>query len=54
MVVVTCIPDEFYESELPFTRTAILAALVNAAEENQPVADLATLCDMLHRRRLRK
>jgi hypothetical protein len=59
-VVLNQILDEFDESELPFTRTAILAALLNAAEENQPfndpatVADLASLCDILHRRRLRR
>ena len=60
MVAVNQILDEFDESELPFTGTAILAALLNAAEENQLVADLATvgdletLCDILHRRRLRR
>ena len=30
-MAVNCIPDEFDESELPFTQTAIFAALVNAA-----------------------
>ena len=52
--------DEFDKSELPFTRTAILAALLDAAAQmNHPFADdlaligdLATVCDMLHRRRL--
>jgi hypothetical protein len=59
-MAVHCILDEFDESKLPFTRTAIFAALVNAAEENKPVRDLArigdfaTLCDILHRRRLRR
>ena len=60
MMAVNCVLDEFDESKLPFTRTAIFAALVNAAEENKPVPDratvddLATLCDILHRRRLRR
>ena len=48
--------DEFDESKLPFTQTAIFAALVNAAEENKPVPDLATvgdIGDILHRMRLR-
>ena len=58
MMFVECILDEFDKSELPFTRTAILAALLDAAAQmNQPfadlatVGDLATVCDMLHRRR---
>jgi len=62
MVAVNCILDEFDESKLPFTRTAILAALLDAAAQmNHPLADdlamtgdLATVCDMLHRRRLRR
>ena len=33
MVAVECILDEFDESELPFTRTAILAALLDAAAQ---------------------
>ena len=45
MMAVNCILDEFDESELPFTRTAIFAALVDAAEENKPVpiARLSTI-----------
>ena len=60
MMVVKCILDEFDESKLPFTRTAIFAALVDAAEDEQrfsdraTVDDLATVCDILHRRRLRR
>ncbi len=61
MKVVECILDEFDESELPFTRTAILAALLDAAAQmNQPfsdlatVRDLATVCEILHHRRLRR
>ena len=58
MMLVECILDEFDKSQLPFTRTAILAALLDAAALKQPfadletVGDLATVCDMLHRRRL--
>jgi hypothetical protein len=60
MMFVECLLDEFDKSELPFTRTAILAALLDAAAQmNHPFADdlaligdLATVCDMLHRRRL--
>ena len=61
MKVVECILDEFDESELPFTRTAILAALLDAAAQmNQPfsdlatVRDLATVCEILPHRRLRR
>ena len=61
MVLVECILDEFDDSGLPFTRTAILAALLDAAAKmNQPfadlatVGDLATVCDILHRRRPRR
>ena len=61
MVLLECILDEFDDSGLPFTRTAILAALLDAAAQmNQPftdlatVGDLATVCDILHRRRLRR
>src|SRR5215211_4027541 len=44
MVFVECILDEFDKSELPFTRTAILAALLDAAAQmKQPFADLATV-----------
>ena len=62
MIFVKSILDEFDRSELPFARTAISAALLDAAAQlNHPFADdlamigdLATVCDMLHRRRLRR
>jgi hypothetical protein len=61
MMFVECILDEFDKSELPFTRTAILAALLDAAAQmkqpfadHETVGDLATVGDMLHRRRLRR